>query len=93
MEEVKAGFIGHLRIQYNRDGDVLYVSIGEPRAANTLPDDEGVLIRQDPKTHEIVGVTILDYEERFRHLPDLAWLETKSLPSELLDFLHRRPSV
>ncbi len=85
--------MGHLHVSYNADGDVLYISIGEPRAALTVTDDEGLLIRRDPETYDIVGITILDYEQRFRRLPDVAWLESKSLPEELLDFVQRRPAV
>jgi hypothetical protein len=58
-------------------------SIGSPRPAHTYEDEQGLLIRKDPKTGETVGVTILDYEEHFRQFPDLSWLATKSLPEEL----------
>jgi hypothetical protein len=40
-----------------------------------------------------VGVTILDYEEHFRHLPDLSWLATKPLPEELIAYLQERPTL
>jgi hypothetical protein len=40
-----------------------------------------------------VGVTILDYEEHFRHLPDLSWLATKPLPEELIAYLQERPML
>jgi uncharacterized protein YuzE len=92
MDEVRPVLIGALRVQYNDEADVLYISIGAPREAVTLADDAGLLIRKDPRTHDVVGVTILDYEDSFRHLEDLGWLDEKALSAELCDLLRSRPS-
>lgn len=83
--------IGQFELSYDRDADVLYISIGAPRPAHTYEEEEGVLLRRDPTSQEVVGVTILDYEEHFRRLPDLSWLETKPLPQELIAYLRGRP--
>jgi hypothetical protein len=83
--------VGQFQLSYDRDADVLYVSIGSPRPANTDEDEQGLLIRKDPKSGETVGATILDYEEHFRQLPDLSWLATKPLPEELIAHLRERP--
>ena len=60
---------------------------------NRYEEEQGVLLRKDPKSGEIVGVTILDYEEHFRQLPDLSWLATKPLPEELIAYLRQRPTL
>lgn len=83
--------VGQFELSYDRDADVLYVSIGSPHPAYTDEDEQGLLIRRDPKSGETVGVTILDYEEHFRQLPDLSWLATKPLPEELVAYLRERP--
>jgi uncharacterized protein YuzE len=83
--------VGKLSVSYDDTSDVLYLAIGEPRAAVTQEDDEGVLIRKDPATAEIVGVTILAYGRHFRHLPDLSWLATRGLPADVVYFLKDRP--
>jgi uncharacterized protein YuzE len=67
--------IGQFELSYDRDADVLYISIGSPRPAHTYEEEQGLLIRKDPRTGETVGVTILDYEEYFRQLPDLSWYD------------------
>jgi uncharacterized protein YuzE len=85
--------VGQFKLSYDQDADVLYISIGSPRPAHIYEEEWGLLIRKDPKTGETVGVTILDYEELFRKLPDLSWLVTKSLPEELLAYLWERPAL
>ena len=85
--------IGQFELSYDRDADVLYISIGSPRPAYTYEEEQGLLLRKDPKSGEIVGVTILDYEEHFRQLPDLSWLATKPLPEELIAYLRQRPAL
>ena len=56
---------------YDRDCDVLYLSIGEPRPAITRGAQNGLLIRSDPETREVIGLTILHYEAKFRRLADI----------------------
>lgn len=85
--------VGNLWVNYDHSSDVLYLSIGEPRPAVTHEDegDDNLLIRKDPQTGETVGVTILEYYNRFRLLPDLSWLATRGLPPEVLRYLKDRP--
>jgi uncharacterized protein YuzE len=81
--------VGKLWVSYDDASDVLYLSLGEPRAALTEEDNEGVLIRKDRESGQTVGVTILSYGQHFRHLTDLSWLS--GLPPELLHYLQERP--
>jgi hypothetical protein len=48
----------------------------------SIEEEQGFLLRKDPQSGETVGVTILDYEEHFRQLPNLSWLSTKPLPKD-----------
>ena len=63
---------------YDAEGDVLYLSIGEPRPAISQEVGDDVLLRIDPDTGEIVGLTVLNLSSRFGsvHLP-------QSLPVEM----------
>lgn len=54
-----------LRLSYDKDADVLYMSFGAPQEAISEETEDGMLIRKHPDTGEIVGVTILGFEERF----------------------------
>jgi uncharacterized protein YuzE len=47
-------------VAYDPDGDVLYMSIGEPRpAANAVETPEGHAVRLDD-SREVIGVTIVN---------------------------------
>jgi uncharacterized protein YuzE len=85
--------LGNLSISYDRTADVLYVSLGEPTPAVTVEDRDGVLIRKDRKSGKPIAVTVLDYENRFRHLLDVSWLATRGLPNDLVAYLSDRPSA
>ena len=53
-----------LSISYDPRVDVLYVSIGKPCAAVSQETDNGVLVREDLETGELVGMTVLDFMKR-----------------------------
>jgi len=82
-----------LSYSYDREGDVLYLTFGEARPAITRGEQNGLLVRTDPTTREVIGVTVLDYETKFRGLDDLSWLDDQDLPTRLVNFLKRRPQV
>jgi uncharacterized protein YuzE len=50
--------------EYDEDADVLYISVGEPRAALTVDLGESVLARYDEKEKEVVGITIMNVRRR-----------------------------
>ena len=49
---------------YDEEGDVLYISVGEPRPAVTIDLGESILARYDEKEREVVGITILNVRRR-----------------------------
>jgi uncharacterized protein YuzE len=53
---------------YDRDADVLYLSIGEPRRAISREVGDDVLLRVDPDTDAVVGLTIMNLSSRFGEL-------------------------
>jgi uncharacterized protein YuzE len=57
-----------LAFSYDREGDILDISIGKPRAAISKEVDNDVFVRQDKKTGEVVGFMIMNFEKRFGKL-------------------------
>ena len=50
---------------YDHEADVLYLSIGEPRRAIAREVGDDVLLRVDPETEIVVGLTIMNLASRF----------------------------
>lgn len=44
---------------YDEEADVLYLSVGEPRAATGVDIGEGVVLRYDEEAKEVVGLTLI----------------------------------
>ena len=45
---------------YDPDGDVLYLHVGSPREAEGEETPEGHVLRFEPGTHRIVGLTVIN---------------------------------
>ena len=55
--------INNITLTYDKEIDVLYISFDQPTPAISEEFD-GVLVRRDIVTKEIVGLTILDFKAR-----------------------------
>lgn len=55
----------NLNFFYNKEGDILDISIGVPQPAISDEIGDDIIIRHHPEPGEIVGVTILNFEHRF----------------------------
>jgi len=66
------------QVFYDKIGDVLYLSVGDPCRAISREVGDDVLLRLDPKTGEVVGLTILNLASRFS-ISDIS----QSLPIEI----------
>ena len=53
-----------LRWNYDAKADVLYVSIGPPRAAVGVDIGEGTVLRYDESNKEVVGITLIGLKEK-----------------------------
>ena len=58
---------------YDKEADVLYISIGEPQAALSIDIGEGVIVRYNEVHKEVVGITLIGLRDRL-----LAGLSDKS---------------
>jgi uncharacterized protein YuzE len=45
---------------YDKEADVLYLSLGEPKKAEGIDIGNGTIIRVSPENNEIVGITIIN---------------------------------
>jgi uncharacterized protein YuzE len=50
-----------IRITYDPEGDILYITFGQPVSATGYQLSDQVLLRIDPQTSEAAGLTILNY--------------------------------
>lgn len=57
---------GKLIVGYDGEADVAYLSFGEPKQSVTEELDDYVLVRRDPETREIRGVTITNFSQYFK---------------------------
>ena len=49
------------RITYDPDGDILYVTFGQPTASTGYQLSDQILLRVDPKSQTASGLTIFNY--------------------------------
>ena len=66
-------------LYYDRDNDILYLSIGKPRSAISRELGDNVLIRMDPATGEVIGLTVMNLSARYGDMDD-----PHSLPINML---------
>ena len=63
---------------YDKDGDVMDISLGKPKVAVSEEVDEDIVVRVDPQSREIVGFTIINFVSVF-----LKRFATREKPIEL----------
>ena len=84
--------LGKLDVGYDQEADVLYVSLGKPREGVSVEVDEGTFIRIDPYTDEIVGITILDFKQRYMPSSVKSIHESaKAIVPEIIQHFKTRP--
>lgn len=82
MAKIKKGLV----LCYDKKKDVLYLSLGEPRASVGEEIREGVFLNKHPKSGKIAGITVLDFESRFTSTKKI-----KPLPIEMEVSYHPQP--
>jgi uncharacterized protein YuzE len=53
-----------MQLAYDREADVLYLSVGEPRPAISREVGDDLLLRIEAKTGDVVGLTVLNLSTR-----------------------------
>lgn len=57
---------GSLVYNYDEEADVLYAYLGEPKPAESIDYENGIVVRKDPKSKKYIGFTIINYRDRKR---------------------------
>jgi len=78
----------NFQVRYDDSADVLYISFGDPRPGIAVEVNDGDLVRVDPYTDEIVGITLLDFKERYMPPPSMSIEESAQniVPKILTEF-------
>ena len=56
-------------VNYDQEADVLYISFGPPQPAICIEPEEGLVLRLDPETDQLVGITIVGARALLRDQP------------------------
>ena len=54
-----------MKIFYDQEADVLYVTRGKPEYTDYVEHSDDVILRLDPETKRLVGFTIIDFSQHF----------------------------
>ncbi len=54
-----------MKIFYDRETDVLYVTRGKPEYTDYVEHSDDVILRLDPETKQLIGFTIIDFSQHF----------------------------
>ena len=54
-----------MKIVYDSEADVLYVTRGTPEYTDYIEHSDNVILRLDPDTKRLVGVTVIDFSQHF----------------------------
>ena len=60
-----------MSLYYDKEGDFLEISIGEPTKCYAEEMDNGIFIRKDEKTNEVKSIGILSFKTRTKNLQDV----------------------
>lgn len=55
-----------LIFSYDREVDVLYVSVGNPMPGISEETKDGIILRYDMKTNKLIGFTMVDFLANFK---------------------------
>jgi uncharacterized protein YuzE len=57
-----------VQFHYDREADVLYLSVGKPQKAKTIEVGEDFVLRLNPKSGAVIGLTIINFAKHFPQL-------------------------
>ena len=57
-----------VQFHYDREANVLCLSLGKPQKAKTIEIGEDFVVRLHPKSAQVVGMTIINFSKHFPQL-------------------------
>ncbi len=67
-----------LIFSFDKEGDILDISIGTPKKAISREIEDDFFVRIDPKTSKIIGLSILNFEKWFKDESDKKTIPIKA---------------
>ncbi|MBI4685825.1 MAG: DUF2283 domain-containing protein [Nitrospirae bacterium] len=67
-----------IRMSYDDEGDILDISIGDPKKAVSKEVEDDFFLRVNPASGEVVGFSILNFRKWFRDAKDIKTLPIKA---------------
>ena len=83
-----------IRITYDPEGDILYITFGQPTAATGYQLSDQILLRVDPQTQGVAGLTIFNFAvhaHTAQEIPLPGIEEDPAVKSRLLQLLTSPP--
>jgi len=84
--------VGRWQVSYDSAKDFLEIWLGRNCDARKIEHEEGLTVSKELGSPRAIGISIEDYENNFRVLPDVSWVKGKGLPQDLLNLILSRPS-
>jgi len=63
---------GLMNIYYDEEGDFLEITLGKSKEGYAEEIDEGVFIRKDEETNEVLGIGILNFKKKSHNLKNIS---------------------
>ena len=79
-----------MKLDYDGVADVLYVWLGEPREAYCIEPAEGTLLRVEPNSGDLVGLTIIHFRRRLEKMGESHALSIPLAPDDLMPAVMRQ---
>ena len=81
-----------INTHYDADSDILYVWWKKPQEVACMEPDEGIVLRLDANTDQLVGYTLISFRRRFGQLSPgarlvLPLVPESAIPTEVYDLL------
>ncbi len=61
----RKGTLQKINFSYDEDADVMYFFIGRPKRAKTVEVGNDFVLRLEPRTGRVIGLTVLDFSKHF----------------------------
>ena len=82
-----------IRITYDPEGDILYITFGHPTEATGYQLSDQILLRVDPQTQQVAGLTIRNFSVHAHTAQEISLLEIEdpAVKPLLLQLLNSPP--
>jgi uncharacterized protein YuzE len=82
-----------IRITYDPEGDILYITFGHPTEATGYQLSDQILLRVDPQTQQVAGLTIRNFSVHAHTAQEIPLLEIEdpAVKPLLLQLLNSPP--